>query len=86
MASSTRPQDYYTLVREANRKVWEGVKELLGLQAEWNAGDYLNNLPPGSGANDGITSTELGAVVFDTADALETLLQGGHAANMQKLL
>ena len=43
-------------------------------------------LPDGSGENDGITKAEVGAVVFDTANALVTLLNAGHATNMAKLL
>lgn len=81
-----RGNDYMTLVREANRKVWEGVNTLVALQREWNALDYGTTLPNGVGANDGLTKTDVGAVVFDSANAFVTTMNTGHATNMAKLL
>lgn len=81
-----REEDFISQARAANRKVWEGINELVSLQREWNALDYGNTLDPGTGENNGITRTEVGAVVFDTADALVTTLNAGHATNMAKLL
>lgn len=81
-----REQDYYTLVRTANKSIWEGINALVALQREWNALDYNSTLDPGTGANEGLSKTELGAVVFDTANALVILLGQGHATNMAKLL
>lgn len=83
---ATREQDFYTVVREANRDIWNGINTLVALQREWNALDYGTTLDPGAGANDGLTKTEIGAVTFDTANALVTLLGQGHATNMAKLL
>ena len=82
----SRQSDYITEARAANRQVWDGINALKALQREYNALDYGNTLPDGSGENDGITGAEVGAVVFDTANALVTLLDAGHATNMAKLL
>jgi len=82
----SRQSDYITEARAANRQVWDGINALKALQREYNALDYGNTLPDGSGENDGITRAEVGAVVFDTANALVTLLDTGHATNMAKLL
>lgn len=82
----SRETNYYNNVRAANRQVWDGINALVALQREYNAMDYGTTLSPGDGPNDGITKTELGAVVFDTANAFQTLLGQGHATNMAKLL
>ena len=82
----SRQSDYISEARAANRQVWEGINTLKSLQREYNALDYGNTLPDGSGENDGITKSEVGAVVFDTANALVALLDTGHATNMAKLL
>lgn len=82
----SRQADYISEARAANRQVWDGINALKALQREYNALDYGNTLPDGSGENDGITKAEVGAVVFDTANALVALLDTGHATNMAKLL
>lgn len=82
----TREQDFYTLARQHNKAIWDAINELVGLQREWNALDYGNTLEPGAGANDGLTKTEIGAVVFDTTNAMLAVLASGHATNMAKLL
>lgn len=84
--SSTRASDYITDVRSANRAVWDGINRLVALQREYNALDYGTTLPDGAGANAGISKAEVGAVVFDTADALVAVLAAGHATNMAKIL
>jgi len=81
-----RQQDFYTLARNHSKAIWDGVNALVVLQREWNALDYGNTLEPGAGANDGLTDTEVGAVVFDTANAMVAVLAAGHATNMAKLL
>ena len=78
--------DYITRVRLANQKVWEGINELKALQREWNALDYGSTLPNGTGDHAGVTTAEVGAVVFDSANALSTVLDTGVATNMAKLL
>ena len=82
----TRQQDYITGIRNANRKIWEGINELTAAQREWNALDYGTTLPAGEGANEGITRIMVGAVTFDTTNALVATLGAGHATNMAKLL
>jgi len=81
-----RQQDFYTLARNHSKAIWDGINALVALQREWNALDYGNTLEPGAGANDGLTDTEVGAVVFDTANAMVAVLAAGHATNMAKLL
>jgi hypothetical protein len=81
-----RQQDYYTLARNHNKAIWDGINALVALQREWNALDYGNTLEPGAGANEGLTDTDIGAVVFDTANAMVGVLNAGHATNMAKLL
>lgn len=98
MALTPTQSDYYTRVRNANRKLWDAVNELLDLQRQWNALDYGKTLPDAGkedGTIDGIKATDVGAVVFDTADAFAALLdqgkvpdsvKSGLAANMARLL
>ena len=82
----SRQADYISEARAANRQVWDGINALKALQREYNALDYGNTLPDGSGENEGISKAEVGAVIFDTANALVALLDTGHATNMAKLL
>lgn len=82
----TREQDFYTLARQHNKAIWDALNSLVGLQREWNALDYGNTLEPGAGANEGLTDVEIGAVVFDTTNAMLAVLAAGHATNIAKLL
>lgn len=81
-----REQDFISLARQHNKAIWDGINALVALQREWNALDYAATLPDGAGANAGVTSAEVGAVVFDTATALVAVLTAGHATNMARLL
>ena len=81
-----RPQDYISVVRQNNKQLWDALNNLVALQREYNALDYGNTLEDGEGDNTGITKAEVGAVVFDTANALAAVLAAGHATNMAKLL
>ncbi len=81
-----RAQDYITIARQNNRQLWDALNNLVALQREYNALDYGTTLPDGEGDNTGITPAEVGAVVFDTANALVAVLNAGHATNMAKLL
>lgn len=83
---ANRHQDYISTVRAANKAIWDGINTLVALQREWNALDYGNTLPPGEGANDGVSRAEVGSVTFDTANALVAVLAAGHATNMANLL
>lgn len=82
----SRQQDFISEARSAAQKIWDGINELEALQNEWNALDYSNTLQDGEGDNAGYTADETGAVVFDSANALRTTLDGGHATNLGKLL
>lgn len=81
-----RGQDFYSEARAAVKQVWDGINKLKSLQAEYNALDYGTTLPNGEGANAPLTKTDVGAAVFDTANALSTVLSQGHATNLAKLL
>lgn len=81
-----RDQDFYTIVRNHNKAIWDGINALVALQREWTALDYGNTLDVGAGANEGLTQVEVGAVTFDTANAFVAVLNAGHATNMAKLL
>ena len=81
-----RGSDFITLARQHNKNVWDGINALVAMQREWNALDYGNTLPDGEGANSEQTAAEVGAVVFDTANAFVAVLAQGHATNMAKLL
>jgi hypothetical protein len=81
-----REQDFITIARQYNRVIWESIHAMKALQAEWQALDYGTTLDAGEGTNDGITSAEVGSVLFDTITAFETVLAAGHATNMARLL
>lgn len=81
-----REQDFITLARQANKQIWDGINQLVALQREWNALDYGTTLDSGEGDNTGLNAAVVGAVVFDTANALVATLNAGHATNMAKLL
>lgn len=82
----SRNSEYYDKVRQANKALWNAINDLQELQRQWNALDYSNTLTDGVGTNEGLTKTEIGAVVFDTANAMKAVLDSGHATNMAKLL
>lgn len=82
----SRESDYISNAREAARQLWDAVNTLVAMQRQWNALDYGNTLPAGEGENAGLTDTEVGAVVFDTANAIVAVFGQGHATNIAKLL
>jgi hypothetical protein len=85
--AASREQDYISAAKSAAKKLWDGLHELLSLQDEWNALDYGNTLDEGAGANAGLTRTDVGAVVFDTAnEAKLRLIDTAHKTNLAKLL
>lgn len=81
-----RGSDFITLARQHNKNIWDGINALVALQREWQALDYGNTLADGEGANSEYTADEIGAVVFDTANAFVAVLNAGHATNMARLL
>lgn len=84
--STNNSQDFIAKVRQANQAIWDALNELVAMQREWNALDYGTTLDPGENDNAGILTAEVGAVVFDTANAFVGVLNTGHATNMAKLL
>jgi hypothetical protein len=78
----SRKEEYIADVRRMNRALWDNLNAIEALQAEWNALDYGSTL----GTHDGLTPTDVGAVVFDSVNALRATLAAGHATNMAKLL
>lgn len=84
---TARHEDYVTTVRARARALWEAYVDLLGLQSEWNAQDYANTLDlDPTGENGHLSATEVGAAVFDTPNALKTLMDAGHATNLTEML
>lgn len=81
-----RDQDYYGAVRDNARALWNALNELQALQAEWNAGDYGNTLADGSGPNQSLVAADLGAVIFDGANALRVVMGTGVATSFTKIL
>lgn len=81
-----RGQDFITMARQHARELWNALNALEEMQKEWNALDYGNTLPDGEGENTGYTKDEVGAVVFDTANAIRTVMNAGNATNVAKLL
>lgn len=81
-----RESDFITLARQHNKAIWDGINSLVALQREWNALDYGSTLDAGVDGNEGIKAAAVGAVVFDTANALVAVLNSGHSTNMAKLL
>lgn len=81
-----REQDFITEARQHARNLLNAQLALESLQTEYNALDYGTTLDDGEGDNTGITKTMVGAVVFDTANAIRAVLAAGHATNLAKLL
>jgi hypothetical protein len=86
VSQMSREQDYITLARQHAKNFLDAYNGLKSLQLEWNALNYSADLDDGVGANEGITKTEVGSVVFDTTDAITTLLNAGHSTNLHRLL
>jgi hypothetical protein len=85
---AARHEDYVTIARQANRELWQAWLTLKGLQNEWNAQDLGNTLDlDENGENGHLNAAQVGAVVFDTANAIDTaVMQVGHSTNITNLL
>lgn len=81
-----REQDFITHARTHARALLGAILALEAAQTEYNALDYGSTLDDGTGINTGITRAMVGAVVFDTANAMRVVLDAGHATNLAKLL
>jgi ribonuclease HI len=93
MATDARKANFKTHTREATRQLWNALQNLKGLQAEWTAQDYGNTLgtdeanPDGSGSEHvGLAPAAFGAVLFATTDAIDALMDAGHATNVTNIL
>lgn len=94
MATQARKQDYIQEARGATRQLWEAYLTLLSLQPEWNGQDYGSTLGEGfedaqgnPNAHAGLTSAQIGAVVFDTVNAIKSaVVDVGHATNITNIL
>lgn len=90
----SRQSDYMTEVRQLAKQLTDAILGLEAKQSEYNWLAYGDapaegqpaNLPDGVGDNAGITRGEIGAVVFDTANAMRAVLNAGHGTNLAKLL
>lgn len=76
----------YTMARAFAHQLLDAIHGLEAMQTRWNSLDSLNTMIPGEGVHLGLTRVELGAVIFDTANAARALLDAGHGTNLSKLL
>ena len=75
----------YQLVRQHAQQILAALHGLEAMQTRWNALASGDNMIDGQGAFNGITKTQVGSVVFDTANALRALLDNGHGTNLEKV-
>lgn len=83
-----RHDDYVTTVRQNAATLWNAWLNLIAAQEEWTAQDLGNTLDiDPNGENGHLTAVQVGAVVFDTANAINTAVMDiGHATNITNLL
>lgn len=86
MTATVNNQKYIADIIRNTRQFWTAYEFLKAQQDQWNAGDYLNKLIDGDASNNNVTTAAVGAVVFDTMNAIATLLSQGYATNITKLL
>ena len=87
-ASDIQKQTFINRARAAATALWNAQQELLELQKSWNALDYGNTIVTPddfTGDNEGLTGAQIGAVVFDTANAVQVVLDAGHATNVARI-
>lgn len=82
----SRQSDYISEVRSAATQLWNALNTLVDHQREWDALNYGSTLADGVDGNAGITATQVGAVVFDSANAIVTVLNTGVATNIAAVL
>lgn len=84
---ANRDEEYVRIARQKAIQLWNAYQDLRSMQDEWNAQDYGNTLAIDPGGNNAdITPSDVGAVVFATADAIKVVMDAGHATNVTKLL
>jgi hypothetical protein len=87
-ASEAQKQAYINAARNAATELWRAQVTLQQLQDEWNALDYGNTLLPAdfTGDNEGLVASNIGAVVFDTSNSIQTLVFNvGSATNVARI-
>ena len=87
-AADSQKQAFINRARAAATSLWNAQQELLELQKSWNALDYGNTIVTPddfTGDNEGLTGAQIGAVVFDTANAVQVVLDAGHATNVARI-
>jgi len=85
-AETDRHSDYTSEVRSRIKEIHAQSIALAAMQTQWNEGGYGDNLSDGVGANEGITKSDVGPIVFDVANALVAILTGGNGAAIEKML
>ena len=90
-AQEQKVSDFYSNARDAARGFRDNLNAFLALQTQFTYGDYgpegENPLPDGAAdsSNEGVTAAQISAAIFDTANAIKALLDGGHGANLEAL-
>lgn len=87
-AAQRQKLDFVSEARDATTKILEGYEKLISMQGEWNALDYGNAIVPNDlvgSEHEGLTAANVGAAVFDSANAITTLLGAGHATNLNRI-
>lgn len=86
-ASTSQKQAFINAARQAATQFWEAQTSLIALQADWNALDYGTALTNAdfTGDNEGLTAANIGSVVFDTANAMQTVFNAGNATNIARI-
>jgi hypothetical protein len=87
-AADNQKQAFINAARAAADQLWNAEQTLLRLQAEWNALDYgnaLDNATDFTGDNEGLTREQIGAAVFDSADAIKAVFDAGTATNLARV-
>jgi hypothetical protein len=82
----SREDQFILEVQYAARQLWLSIHKLGILQDEWTARDFTNTLSPGVTLSNYPSVADLGAVVYDTCNALKAVLNAGHATNVTKVL
>ena len=76
----------YTQARAYARQLLDAITGLEAMQTRWNSLDSGNTMIDGEGVHYGLLPSDIGAVIFATADAMRGLLTAGHGTNISKLL
>jgi hypothetical protein len=86
-ASSAQKQAFINAARQSATDYWTAQRELIALQAEWNALAYGDTLTDAdfTGDNEGLTAANIGSVVFDTANAMQVVFNAGNATNIARI-